>query len=299
MVLVPPTRLFASEYMVPIGYPNSYVNIVAPKGTTVLMNGNPVLIDSPIGASGYAGTTMPFESSALNLRSIDDTPFGVIVYGWEVYDSYAFPAGLCQTSDPAQPPPCPCPPSQLSLPLDNNCNPRVPDMRQYLGDCYLFVTQDPPAGQPLRTGSDTITTTIFDLLGNRTDCVTTVTGSLSDVVTNCVTPAGTRVPYPVPTCGTNGPTLTCNPPPGSLFPPGVTTVNCVGPNQTGGSFNVTVRCLSIAFEAPDKVIVTFDGGGTLGISPSLDGPWTLLPEAKNPLEVQIKPEEQNFFRVQY
>ena len=295
MVLVPPTRLFASEYTVPIGFPNSFVNIVAPSGTTVLLNGNPVLIDSPIGASGYSGATMPFESSALSVASVDGAPFGLIVYGWELFDSYAFPGGLCQTSDTAQPPSCVCPPSELSVPMDNNCNLLVPDMRPYLGDCYLFVTQTPAAGQVVRSSTGIVTTTAYDLLGNRTDCVTTITGGLSDIVTNCVTPAGTRVEYSVLSCGT---TLTCNPPPGSLFPPGVTTVNCVGPLQTGGSFEVTVRCLSIAFEAPDTVIVTWTGGGALETAPSLTGPWDLV-DAASPFPLTVKEDEQRFFRIQY
>lgn len=69
----------------------------------------------------------------------------------------------------------------------------------------------------------------------------------TNLVVECSDPGGTRVKYTVLAtnhCWTNV-TLTCTPPPGSLFAPGVTTVLCSGTDFAGNSngciFTVTVR----------------------------------------------------------
>jgi hypothetical protein len=69
----------------------------------------------------------------------------------------------------------------------------------------------------------------------------------SNVLAECASPGGTPVAFTVEAstvCGSNV-TVTCVPPSGSLFPPGVTTVNCVGTDACGQSnacsFTITVR----------------------------------------------------------
>lgn len=98
-----------------------------------------------------------------------------------------------------------------------------------------------------------------------------------DIVTDCHSPGGVRVDYPLP-IGTNlceGVALswTCIPPPGEVFPPGSTTVQCwgwsVGDGETANcEFNISINgkcpepCLALTCP-PDRVVSCQGPRGTV------------------------------------
>ena len=309
MVLVPPAKLFGVAYTLQIpatGFEANYLNLVATAGTSVLLDGRAITTPwtGPIAGSGYVANKVPVTPGPHTLASANGTPLGAIAYGWNTYDSYGYPAGLCQTTLPNPPPSCDCPPRQHDAAVDSNCVARVADLSVLLTNCAapLFVTQDPPVGQQLGPGTNVVITTIVDYFGDRRECVTLMSGaglSGQDIVTNCVSPAGTIVTYPVPSCGA-ALSVTCDPPPGSLFASGVTTVTCVGTNQGGqqlsASFSVTVRCLSIGLDPSNKVVVIWSGG-LLEAASNLTGPWAAVQNAASPFVVPLV--DQQFYRVRF
>jgi hypothetical protein len=124
----------------------------------------------------------------------------------------------------------------------------------------ILLSQSPPG--PYRVGSSLVTLTVSDNHGGSSQCQATVTVTDSGqpvfvngcpapitvtAATSCpfVTSAGMSYSTPVATgnCGGNLP-VACNPPSGSMFPVGTTTVTCTatsGPNNTVScSFTVTL-----------------------------------------------------------
>jgi autotransporter-associated beta strand protein len=120
------------------------------------------------------------------------------------------------------------------------------------------VNCNPPSGSSFPIGTTTVTCIATDACGNKTNCSFTVTVNpcppvvltcSSNIVvnaTNCGTGAGANVFYPSSVSGGCGPaTVSCNPPSGSFFPLGTTTVTCsafdCGVVVTNCSFTVTVK----------------------------------------------------------
>jgi hypothetical protein len=128
----------------------------------------------------------------------------------------------------------------------------------------------------------------------------------SNIVVNCQSPEGAVVTFNVPAqtqCGTPLATQ-CEPPSGSLFPPGTTIVNCATMNEGGltgtCSFPVTVRCLKIERGSkPGTVVITWTGGGSLEASPAVPGNWQGVRGATSPFEFDTANQLQTFFRVNY
>jgi uncharacterized repeat protein (TIGR01451 family) len=121
----------------------------------------------------------------------------------------------------------------------------------------VTVTCDPPSGSTFPKGTTTVTCTATDSSGNTATCSFTVT--VNDTEKPVITcPANVImstdpgqcsavVNYPAPTATDNCPgvTVTCNPPSGSTFPKGTTTVTCTATDASGNtatcSFTVTVN----------------------------------------------------------
>lgn len=80
----------------PTSYASSYVNITAPVGAVVLLDGQPVPEDSFIaaGSTGLAVSRRPLASAAGAHTATSALPFGVTVYGYGEYTSYWVPGGL-------------------------------------------------------------------------------------------------------------------------------------------------------------------------------------------------------------
>ncbi|NVB82700.1 MAG: hypothetical protein HOV81_30265 [Kofleriaceae bacterium] len=99
MTLAVPVEQFRSEYLfhAPTSYESNYVDVTAPVGATVMLDGTPLNL-TPIGTSGYALARV----SALNAGPNNDgnhqiqgtMAFGITVYGYGQYTSYWYPGGL-------------------------------------------------------------------------------------------------------------------------------------------------------------------------------------------------------------
>ncbi len=95
-LLAIPVEQYRKDFviLVPAEYENSYVNIVAPTGAAVALDGVDVLPGyfEPISAAGYSVYRDRLEPGAHTITS--DEPAGVIVYGYDQYVSYGYTGGL-------------------------------------------------------------------------------------------------------------------------------------------------------------------------------------------------------------
>src|SRR6185503_15336142 len=171
--------------------------------------------------------------------------FAVIAYGWNQFDAYGYPAGLCSGSAGAPPVTFTCPPTNLVLQAGGaTCTAVIPNLATQVGNAgaALLITQSPMPGTVVGPGTYTITLTIVDQSGAQHICTTALTvfqngpsglQCPANIVTNCASGSGRVVTFP-PTVCDPGFSISCNPSSGSLFPPGVTTVNCTatGPGST-------------------------------------------------------------------
>ena len=81
----------------PLSYEANYVNITAPTGTPVTLDGNAVGGWIPLGASGFdlARVQLDAGPASNGNHQIDaPLPFGINVYGYGQYTSYWYPGGL-------------------------------------------------------------------------------------------------------------------------------------------------------------------------------------------------------------
>ena len=100
MALAVPLDQFRTQYLfhAPTNYETNYVDITAPAGATVTLDGNPITAFTPIGASGFGlARVFPLDAGpgGDGNHSINSgTPFGITVYGYGQYTSYWYPGGL-------------------------------------------------------------------------------------------------------------------------------------------------------------------------------------------------------------
>ncbi|MBI4705480.1 MAG: IgGFc-binding protein [Deltaproteobacteria bacterium] len=97
MVQAVPAEQFLSQYvvLVPSTWVNDYLVLIREQGATVSIDGNPVGGGwVKIGNSKYEAARVKVSDG---VHKLDGTkPFGVIVLGYDDYDSYAYPGGLNQ-----------------------------------------------------------------------------------------------------------------------------------------------------------------------------------------------------------
>lgn len=91
------------QFHAPINYDNNYVNVTAPTGEQVTLDG--ALIDatmfSPIAGSGYSVARVALPDNVDGNHTIEgSSPFGITVYGYGQYTSYWYPGGLDLTTIP-------------------------------------------------------------------------------------------------------------------------------------------------------------------------------------------------------
>jgi hypothetical protein len=94
MALAIPTEQFRSSYvfLAPDTYDNSLMNVIAPSGATIVLDGELVT-----GFSQIEGTSMSRTARSIpaGVHSIEGSaPFGILVYGFGSYTSYFYPGGL-------------------------------------------------------------------------------------------------------------------------------------------------------------------------------------------------------------
>ncbi|NOS70944.1 MAG: HYR domain-containing protein [Verrucomicrobia bacterium] len=315
MTLIPPTSLYGTSYTVysPTNFPVNYFNLTVPLGSVSQISLDGGLIPAgqftAIGGSGYAGARISVAPGRHTLSSSGGA-FGVIAYGWNEYDAYSYPAGLCSSSASAPPVTFTCPPTNIVLQAGASCTAVVPNLVPQVGNAgaALFITQSPVAGTVVGPGNYPITITIIDQFGLQHTCVTVLTVTLngpaglqcpSNIVTACLSSAGRVVTFQPTVCNTNF-SITSTPPSGSLFPPGVTTVTCTatGPGGTQQcTFTVTVNCLTIsAVTVGGTVTLTWSGGGTLQQATNVVGPWLPLSGANSPFPTAATG-ARGFFRI--
>jgi hypothetical protein len=94
MSLAIPTEQYRTSYafLAPTTYAQSYVNIAAPTGATVMLDGTPVTGWMPVGSSGFSIARVPVRGGTHRIEG--SQPFGIVVYGFGSYTSYMYPGGL-------------------------------------------------------------------------------------------------------------------------------------------------------------------------------------------------------------
>ena len=97
MAVAVPVDQFRTDYIVltPEAYDEDYINLIAPPGREVLVDGTPVARElwRPVGMQGALEVaTIPVTDGFHRLSS--DAPFGVVSYGYDCHVSYAYPGGL-------------------------------------------------------------------------------------------------------------------------------------------------------------------------------------------------------------
>ena len=78
----------------PTNYTSSFVNIVAPTGATVTLDGVPVSGFIAIGNSGFGLARVSLSVGTGNHNISGTQPFGITVYGYGDYTSYWYAGGL-------------------------------------------------------------------------------------------------------------------------------------------------------------------------------------------------------------
>jgi hypothetical protein len=186
----------------------------------------------------------------------------------------------------------------------------------------LVVTQEPPAGTVLSTGEHPVVITVRAstgrLVGTCVTMVSVVDGAAArlecpkEIKVACQSPRGAIVTFPEVQavsgqCGQKF-AVTCDPPSGSLFPPGTTLVKCVAVNGKGERlecvFPVQVVCEQVvrrvSFELPSTggLRLAWDVGGVLETSESVTGPWRAVPNAGPGQDLPTKA-RSGYFRVRF
>lgn len=82
------------EFLAPATYTYNYVNLVAPAGATITLDGVPVPASEfgPIGSSGWTVARHAIPGGAHHVEGTKN--FGIVVYGYASYTSYMYPGGL-------------------------------------------------------------------------------------------------------------------------------------------------------------------------------------------------------------
>ena len=89
-----PTEQFRTQYsfLAPSTYTTSYVNVTAPTGSNVNLDGAPVTGFAPVGGTGFSVARVRISGGQHNITG--DAAFGIVVYGFGSYTSYMYPGGL-------------------------------------------------------------------------------------------------------------------------------------------------------------------------------------------------------------
>lgn len=139
------------------------------------------------------------------------------------------------------------------------------------------VTCDPPSGSKFYIGETLVTCTAVDSSGNSAECSFTVTVEAAeppvitcpgDIVAECTGPEGTVVEFEATATSEcdDSVDVSCDPPSGSAFPLGETTVTCTATDSFGNSvectFTVTVEDTQPpVISCPENATIECTGNG--------------------------------------
>jgi hypothetical protein len=99
MTIAVATEQYRTDYLfhAPTSYASNFVNITAPTGTTVTLDGAtvPAASFTAIGSSGYSVAKRQLANGGTGNHSVSSSsPFGITVYGYGQYTSYWYPGGM-------------------------------------------------------------------------------------------------------------------------------------------------------------------------------------------------------------
>jgi hypothetical protein len=319
--------VFAAQIIKRSAFPTNYLNIVAPIGSAGFVSLDGVVLPaatfSPIPGGLFVGTQVKVSSGLHRVSS--PAPVSVIGYGWGEYDAYGWPA--CFALGDTQPPHVTGPPdfavTVYNSAASQGCTTTVPDMRGKVtveDNCETspnsVVRQDPEPGTQVGVGVHRILFSANDAAGNMGygETIMTVIGGgeptlviPTNITVNAQSPEGVRVNFEaiaVRPCGDTTP-LICEPPSGSLFPPGKTTVKChlADPQYPlASSFEIIVvyATQKINFTYSPKsheLVLLWDSSATLQRADRLLGPWTDIPNAASSYRVFTSENRMSFYRL--
>jgi len=96
MTLAVPSEQYRQSYvfLAPESYQQNYVNVTAPDGAEVRLDGSPIPAGqfTPIGSSGFGVAKVDISGGSHTIES--SSQFGIAVYGVGSYTSYMYPGGL-------------------------------------------------------------------------------------------------------------------------------------------------------------------------------------------------------------
>lgn len=97
MTIAVPTQQYRTDYLfhAPTNYESSFVNVTAPTGAKITLDGMDLPALTPIGGTGYGVARVEISNAGDGTHSLTgDQKFGVQVYGYGQYTSYWYPGGL-------------------------------------------------------------------------------------------------------------------------------------------------------------------------------------------------------------
>ncbi len=96
LILAVPVEQFRNDYvfLVPTKYAYNYVNVIAPAGATVTLDGSPIPVGQfqPIASGTLVATAMAVTEGVHRLSAPEK--INVVVYGWDQYVSYGYAGGM-------------------------------------------------------------------------------------------------------------------------------------------------------------------------------------------------------------
>jgi hypothetical protein len=94
MTLAVPTAQYLSDYVfyTPTSYAYDFVDVIAPMGSTITLDGAPIPALSAIGAGTFGLAQIPIMSGTHSMTG--DKPFGITLYGYDYAISYSCAGGL-------------------------------------------------------------------------------------------------------------------------------------------------------------------------------------------------------------
>ena len=81
-------------FLVPDSYTSNWLNVVAPAGTRVFLDGDEILTWAEIDGIPYEVARISLQPGAHDVASVGDVGFGITSYGYAAYTSYLHPGGM-------------------------------------------------------------------------------------------------------------------------------------------------------------------------------------------------------------
>jgi hypothetical protein len=94
--LVPPDRQYRADYafLAPGTYENDYVTVVADPAAAIMLDGQPLNLNDAVAVPGTGRVYKHLSITDGAHRLSGDSPFGILVFAFDDFVSYAFTGGL-------------------------------------------------------------------------------------------------------------------------------------------------------------------------------------------------------------